>query len=406
MTHTLDRLVGAYLPPGYVLEKCLAEEGDAAFYLTQLPGGPTSVGPSVNAAEGGGGRPVPRPALVKLVTAHAAVAGQLAAWERLAGISHPNVLALTDCGRAGPLGADGGHFLYAVFEYPDDRLESALNAGALTEADARDVMGAVESALVFLHEHGLAHTAVDERHVVAVGDRIKLSPDAVALLGPAATESADWKAAGALRIRLMDAVGDMATDAAAASPAVDAAPAAGDLDRPVAPGADASPEIAAERRPPTSLDSTADEPRRTMLPFWGYVALAIVAVFLLVLALRPKPAAPPVSASPVATSVPPATAQIPVETHASPTGEAADPANWRVVAYTYNKRKDADHKAAQISRKFPGFVPEVFSPNGAGRPPYLVALGGRMTRAQAKSLQREVLAKGMPAGTYIQNFRY
>jgi hypothetical protein len=68
------------------------------------------------------------------------------------------------------------------------------------------------------------------------------------------------------------------------------------------------------------------------------------------------------------------------------------------------RRKDAEHKVEQINAKFPGFVPEVFSPKGGGQPPYLVALGGRTTRAQAQTLQREALSKGMPRGTYIQNF--
>jgi hypothetical protein len=80
---------------------------------------------------------------------------------------------------------------------------------------------------------------------------------------------------------------------------------------------------------------------------------------------------------------------------------SVEPANWRVVAYTYNRRKDADHKVAQINSKFPGFVPEVISPKSGW---YLVTLGGRMTRAQARVLQRQAVSKGMPSGTYIQNY--
>jgi hypothetical protein len=384
MTHTLDQLVGTSLPHGYVLEKFLSEEDGAALYRTSLRR-------SAQPAEEHGGEPDSQPALLKLITAHSAAPGQLAAWERLSGISHSNVLGVVDCGRVGPLGPDGGHFLYAVFEYPEDHLDTALDAGLLSEADARDVLAAIEAGLHFLHAHGLAQTLVDPHHIVAVGDRIKLFPEAAILLGPSATESADWKATSALRIRLMDAVGA----APPGAPEIDAEPAA-----------PAPPESAPEpqRRAPAPLDSTTEQLRHTMLPLWGYVALAIAAVFLLVLALRPKqPAAAPQPAPPVVAQVP---AGHPIAPHpaAAPT-QPIEPANWRVVAYTYNKRKDADHKVAQINAKFPGFVPEVFSPRGAGQAPYLVALGGRMTRAQAQSLQRDARAKGMPPGTYIQNFK-
>lgn len=348
-----ERLAGLSLPDGYSLEKYLGEEGDGAFYLT-------SQRRTTEPVEGDAAQP----ALLKLVTAHAAPAGQLTAWERLAGLSHANVLALADCGRAGPLGPDGGYFLYAAFEYPDDHLDSALAAGPLSDSEARDALAAVQAGLEFLHAHGLAHTAVDARHIVAVGDRIKLSSDTVRPLGPEATEADDWKACAALRARLL-----------------------GEADRGVA---DASTETA-------PVEST--EARRPLLPFWGYAALATALVLLLVFALHPKSPAPRTPVMPAPVEAPAAEAVKP------PTPEQpSEPSNWRVVVYTYMRRQDAEHKVAQIGARFPGFIPEVFSPNGGGRPPYLVALGGRMTRGQARTLQRQAREKGMPSGTYIQNF--
>jgi hypothetical protein len=353
-----EGLVGIPLPQGYCLEKCLDEEDGAALYLASR---------SVPAEQ------EPRRAWLKLVTGHAAVPGQLAAWERLAGLSHPNVLALLDCGRSGPMGPDAGHFLYAALEYPDDRLAPALEGGVLSESDARAVLAAVEAGLQFLHAHGLAHTSVDPRHIVAIGDRIKLSGDTVKPLGPAATEAADWKALGRLR--------------------------SGRLGAPEAAPGGAAPA------PESLLDDTT-ELRRTM-PFWAYAggAVAMVLVLLLILVGRPKPVAAP-QPLPVAQPLPaPYVApQVRAVEKTPPASHPAEPANWRVVAYTYMRRKDADHKAAQIGARFPGFAPEVFAPKGGGRPPYLVSLGGRMTRAQARTLQRQALAKGMPQGTYLQNF--
>jgi len=383
MSVASEQLAGVSLPRGYTLERFLEETNDGAFYLTSQ---------SATDSE------PPRPALLKLVPGHAAVSGQLAAWEKLAGQQHPNVLSILDCGRAGPLGPAGTYYLYAVFEYPDDSLAAAVDAHLLTESDSRDVLAAADAALQFLHARGLAHTAIDVRHIVAVGDRVKLATDTVKLLGPGVSESDDWQALATLRRRLLGSAG--AADAVAAAPAEIAAPL-------IAQAAAAAAR--AEETPPAHLpfESTVEQPRRTTLPLWGYIVAAIAVVALLILVLRPKPA--PTGLVPPPVQQPAVTAKVPVEPVRRPSAmsppPSAEPSNWRVVAYTYNRRKDADHKVAQINAKFPGFVPEVFTPNGSGSPPYLVALGGRMTRNQARSLRSQVLAKGLPSGTYVQNFK-
>ncbi len=392
-----EELAGITLPRGYVLEKYLGDAEDGAFYLTSY---------GLAAAPDDDATLEPRPGLLKLVAGHLAATGQLAAWERLAEVSHPNVLAVLDSGRAPVRWArGGGYFLFAVFEYPDDHLTTALDAGDFPESDAREVLNAVEAGLQFLHANGLAHTAVDPRHIVAVGDRIQLSSDSVKPLGPDATEAEDWRALAALRGRLLG-WGESAPEAPAPAPLEAAAP--------VAPVAVTSAAAAREdawqpqlppARPASSMDSTVEESRHAQRKFWGYAALAVVAVFLLVLALRPKTAAQ----APRPVPVPIVTAQIPAEpaVHPSarppvhPAATPSDPSNWRVVAFTYTRRKDADHKMAQISSKFPGFVPEVISPKTGW---YLVTLGGRMTRTQARTLQHQALSKGMPSGTYVQNF--
>jgi hypothetical protein len=76
---------------------------------------------------------------------------------------------------------------------------------------------------------------------------------------------------------------------------------------------------------------------------------------------------------------------------------------WRVIAYTYNGRTNAEKKAKSINEKYPNFEAAVFTPKGEGAP-YLISLGGRMTLAEAERLQRQAWAKGFPRDTFIRNF--
>jgi hypothetical protein len=75
---------------------------------------------------------------------------------------------------------------------------------------------------------------------------------------------------------------------------------------------------------------------------------------------------------------------------------------WRVVAYTYNQRNQAESKAGTIAAKHPQFSPEVFSPNGRT---YLVTLGGTMDRDGAFKMRAEALRAGMPGDTFARNYR-
>ncbi|HJT87157.1 MAG TPA: SPOR domain-containing protein, partial [Bryobacteraceae bacterium] len=96
---------------------------------------------------------------------------------------------------------------------------------------------------------------------------------------------------------------------------------------------------------------------------------------------------------------------------AAPPMPAAAPAlpapgrnDWRVVVYTYTRQPDAEKRAQSLARKWPAFHPEVFTPNGPGRGPYLVSIGGRMTRKEALRLQKQARAKGLPRDTFARNY--
>jgi hypothetical protein len=75
---------------------------------------------------------------------------------------------------------------------------------------------------------------------------------------------------------------------------------------------------------------------------------------------------------------------------------------WRVVAYTYNREGQAKEKAAAVAQDHPELRPEVFTPNG--RAPYLVTVGGTMSRNDAFALVDKVKGVGLPRDIYAQNY--
>lgn len=84
--------------------------------------------------------------------------------------------------------------------------------------------------------------------------------------------------------------------------------------------------------------------------------------------------------------------------------QAAKPhEEWRVVAYTYDRKEQAEKKAADMAQRYPALQASVFTPNG--RKPYLVTIGGAMEKQQAYALARRSHGMGLPHDTYAQNYR-
>jgi len=80
------------------------------------------------------------------------------------------------------------------------------------------------------------------------------------------------------------------------------------------------------------------------------------------------------------------------------------PSVWRVVAFTYNRESQAQQKVASFALKYPALRPEVFTPNGHG--PYLVVVGGTMSRDEAFALVRKGHGDGsLPHDSYAQNYK-
>ena len=88
---------------------------------------------------------------------------------------------------------------------------------------------------------------------------------------------------------------------------------------------------------------------------------------------------------------------------ANPTTTAPDTQpDWHVVAFTYNHEDQAWQKVAALKRDHNSLHPEVFAPNGHA--PFLVTLGGPMTREEAFALRDKARRVGLPRDTYAQNY--
>ena len=404
MTQLREHWEGVSLPGDYLLERWTNGDDTAGYFEA-------SCGPDG------------RRAAVKLVPESAVDSGaQLALWQRTRGLQHPNLRALLDCGR---VELAGNAVLYAVFEYADESLASALGRSPLSEAEAREVLEAVVSAVDYLKRQGLAHCALDPEHVVAVGDHIKLSTDA---LGEAAAGTANREELRTFWFKISPCTVARSTDILARVLGAGSGPAeaAETVMRPASPeGAPPAPNV---------FDVMLPQARR--FPKWIPVGAAGVVLLILVLHFRSSPDAPgqtapapivaapvpkaspagegasrPVS-TPVSTQVPPPVSKLastPVSKPASKPPQAASKSSsagegmWRVIAFTFRTRAAAVRKVEQINQRHPRLEATVFSPKEK-RGYYLVALGGRMSHEEAVRMEKKARAEHVSPDVFAHNY--
>lgn len=114
----------------------------------------------------------------------------------------------------------------------------------------------------------------------------------------------------------------------------------------------------------------------------------------------PKPPAAKISAPKAFASRPAASSVTPSVAPNNNATSARD--QWRVIAFTYNHEDQAQHKSATIAQQHPELSSEVFTPTGHA--PYLVTVGGVMTRDEAFALAAKVRSEGLPRDSYAQNY--
>jgi TonB family protein len=123
----------------------------------------------------------PQKAVIKLFPADPATADlQISSWESAAQLSHPNLLRLFSGGRCKLQGND---LLYLVMEYAEEDLSQILPQRALTPEEVRDMLGPVLDTLEHLHGRGFVHGDLKPANILATGDRLKLSSDAISRIG-------------------------------------------------------------------------------------------------------------------------------------------------------------------------------------------------------------------------------
>ena len=147
----------------FSLRQFLGSTNHSAVFLTQTP------------------EATPKNAAVKFLFGGPANADtQLALWKHAAHLSHPNLLAIFDCGRC-LLGESD--LLYVVMEYAEENLGEVLSQRALSPEETRDFLEPVLDVLVYLHSKGLAHGHLKPSNLLATQDCLKLSSDALLTIG-------------------------------------------------------------------------------------------------------------------------------------------------------------------------------------------------------------------------------
>lgn len=101
---------------------------------------------------------------------------QLERWKRASELTHPNLIRISGMGQCAVAGRE---FVYVVEEFAEENLAQIVPERALTEAEARGMVGPVLSALEFVHNRGFVHGRVRPSNILAAGDQVKLSSDSL-----------------------------------------------------------------------------------------------------------------------------------------------------------------------------------------------------------------------------------
>ena len=162
MSEVWSQCEGQVVDNKFRLRQFLGETDDSAVFLTSLP------------------EPSSKKAAIKFIPAGTTADLQLSLWRRVMQLTHPQLLRIHDIGRCRLANRDR---LYVVMEYADEDLSQILPLRSLTDSEAREMLGPVLDALVFLHGHGLIHSRIKPSNILATADQLKLSSDALFPIG-------------------------------------------------------------------------------------------------------------------------------------------------------------------------------------------------------------------------------
>jgi len=423
--HHWNSLEGKSLPGSYLLEALLRVEGDQAWFSAHCRQRPVVV---LVAPAGKNG--------IQLST-------NLEAASR---IRHPNLIALERTGRAR---MEGLTLVYAVLEATEENLADVLRERPLTADETAQITERLVAALGAIHEHGMVHGRVTPANVFAVGETIKLRSDCISNTAESVADPADAVAQdvgdlGALIFqsltqRMLTSPHEPAiatlpapfraivqrsvtgrwslTDISAALKKTTIEPR-----HPIPAGMKQADLAVIERTREPRV--TSPRPRAAPAKWQGFFLYAAIAVLTAIAALlflawyfnrgtadalssstmAAIPAPPLVAAQPVSASTPaaPATTSPTDNATTEDATPAAEDRGWRVVLYTFTDEKDAQQKVDSLLERHPELHPEIFSPSGLS--PYLVTVGGAMTRDAALALRTQLARAGYPRDSYAQSY--
>jgi eukaryotic-like serine/threonine-protein kinase len=162
MSETARRWEGRAVDGRFPLQSYLGGSDHSAVYLTVTQGG---AGESEKAA-------------IKLIPADPADAEkQLLRWKAARELSHPNLIRIFEAG------LDGTSHIYVVEEYAEENLSQILPERALTAEETRGMLPPILRALQYVHDNGFVHGHIQPSNILAIGDRVKLSSDALVAAG-------------------------------------------------------------------------------------------------------------------------------------------------------------------------------------------------------------------------------
>lgn len=119
-------------------------------------------------------------ATIKLISAPADAEKQLLRWKLASELNHPNLIRIFEAGRCE---LDSTDLLYVVEEYAEENLSQILPERALTAEEVQAMLPPVLRALQLVHDKGFVHGHIHPSNILAIGDQVKLSSDALDVPG-------------------------------------------------------------------------------------------------------------------------------------------------------------------------------------------------------------------------------
>ena len=329
-------------------------------------------------------------------------------WQSAQHLSNDHIVRIFESGDAD---LDGVALRYAALEPPDDDISEIISGRQLDAEEARSMLSAVASALVYLHGQELRHGGVLPQNMLICGEAVKLGVDRISPLGEDG-RSADLKQLGQTLIRAMAGSADGVRRVASPFREI----AAGCMDS-AAQGWSAETVLSVLEggKIPIPVPKPVPQLRRERgdgLPVrdispglnrkWPIgVAVAGVAVigFLAYRSISdPAPAAVATSNSaPVVAAIP--------QSQKLTQHPALAEGTWAVVAATYGNFNAAEARAKKIGEKSPKLQVRVYPAQEVKGNRYFVVLGSAQNKDGAEKIRRLAKQQGAPRDTYVTKLK-